>query len=167
MKTLVADAGPILHLHEANGLEILAKFGRVSCPPVVLAEVQIHAPGLWTTGLPPWFAVVSLSAQASQRAQDWRQAGLLHAGEAGALAMACEVRPEWFLTDAAAARLMAESLGLEAHGSLGLVLWAASTRLIGKPDAERLLGGLENSSLWLSPLVRHRARAALAAIYLQ
>jgi predicted nucleic acid-binding protein len=49
------------------------------------------------------------------------------------------MRPDWFLTDDAAARLMAESLGLEAHGSLEVELWAASTHLIGKPEAERVL----------------------------
>lgn len=132
MKAVVADAGPILHLHEATGLHLLAQIGRIICPLVVLAEVRLHAPALWADGLPPWFAAVPLSPESTQRAQRWHQAGLLHAGEAGALALACETRPDWFLTDDAAARLMAESLGIEAHGSLGVVLWAASTHLIAK-----------------------------------
>jgi len=90
---------------------------------------------------------------------------LVHGGEAAALALACESRPHWFLTDDAAARLLAESLGIEAHGSLGVVLWSAAKQVIGKPEAEQILTGLENSSLWLSPVVRARARVALATIF--
>ncbi len=165
MKRLAADAGPILHLHEAGGLHLLPGIGEVTCPSVVLAEIRIHAPSLWAGGLPPWFASVPLSVPASQRARNWQQAGLLHGGEAGALALACETHFDWFITDDAAARLMAESLRIETHGSLGIVLWSAAKHMIKKPEAEQLLQGLENSSLWLSPSVRARARAALATIY--
>jgi len=80
------------------------------------------------------------------------------------MALASAVRPDWFLTDDAAARLMAESLGLEPHGSLGVVLYAATQRRIGKSEATAYLTGLERSSLWLSPRVRAAARQALAAL---
>jgi hypothetical protein len=165
MKRLVADAGPILHLREAAGLHLLPLIGEVAVSPVVLAEIRVHAPELWTGAMPPWVKTAALSVAANQRAQAWQQARLLHGGEASALAFAAEVRPDWFLTDDAAARLMAESLGIEAHGSLGIVLWAAARCLIGKAEAQTLLTNLESSSLWLSPLVRARARAALESIF--
>ena len=161
MKSLVADAGPILHLHEAVGLHLLPLIGEVAAPPAVLAEVRAHAPALW----PAWLKPISLSPAMVQRAAAWRQAGVLHQGEAEALAFAQEQRPDWFITDDAAARLVAESLGIETHGSLGIVLWAAAKHLIGKSEAEALLTGLEQSSLWISPLVRARARAALTNIF--
>jgi predicted nucleic acid-binding protein len=94
-------------------------------------------------------------------ALEWRSAGLLHGGEAEALAFAQELKPDWFLTDDAAARLMAESLNIEAHGSIGVVLWAAASKLVTKKEAEAFLIGLEKSSLWISLKVRVEARAAL------
>jgi|ERR1043166_2275476 predicted nucleic acid-binding protein len=165
MKRLVADTGPLLHLHQAGATHLLSHIGRVFVPSTVLAELRVHAPLLWPAELPEWLNRTSLSAETAQRASAWQQAGLLHRGEAESLALACELRPDWFLTDDAAARLFAEALGVETHGSLGLVLWAAATHLIRRPEAETLLTGLENSSLWLSRVVRAQARAALAQIY--
>jgi predicted nucleic acid-binding protein len=60
---------------------------------------------------------------------------------------------------------MAESMNIEVHGSLGVVLWAAAKGLVRRPDAESHLKGLENSTLWLSPKVRIGARAALLQIF--
>ena len=76
-----------------------------------------------------------------------------------------EIKPDWFLTDDAAARLMAESLGIEVHGSVGVVLWAAANELVGRLESEIFLTGLEQSSLWLSKKVRVQARAALDRLY--
>ena len=90
---------------------------------------------------------------------------MLQGGEAQALALALETKPDWFLTDDAGARLMAESLGIETHGSIGIILWSAATRLIQKPEAETQLAELEKSSLWMSPRVRAEARAALTRLF--
>jgi predicted nucleic acid-binding protein len=96
---------------------------------------------------------------------EWKSAGLLHGGEAESLSLAVEIKPDWFLTDDAAARLMAESLGMEAHGSLGVVLWVAAKRLISKNEAKARLDGLKNSSLWMSRKVQTDAQAALENIF--
>ncbi len=49
-----------------------------------------------------------------------------------------QVQAEWLLTDDAAARQLGESLGLEVHGSIGLLLWAVAVKQveseIDKPD---------------------------------
>ena len=165
MKRIVADTGPILHLHEAGALHLLPLIGEVFLPPLVLAELRIHAPALWP-GLPPgWVRTQSLSPTLQQRADAWQRAGLLHGGEAEALALASEAKPDWFLTDDAAARLVAESPGMAVRGSLGVVLWAAASQLTTRAEAEAHLAGLERSSLWLSPRVRAEARTALVRIY--
>lgn len=165
MKRLVADTGPLLHLYEAGALHLLPLIGEVFLPPLVLAELRMHAPALWPGRPPGWVKTGSLSLNLQQRATAWQQAGLLHGGEAEALALATEIKPDWFLTDDAAARLVAESLGLETHGSLGVVLWAAANQLVTRSDAGAYLTKLEQSSLWLSPRVRTEARTALAKIY--
>jgi predicted nucleic acid-binding protein len=165
MKRLVVDAGPLLHLQEAAGLHLLPFIGRVLICPAVLAEVRLHSPAFGPGSLPSWLEPIAPSAVANRQVLSWQQAGLLHQGEAEALAVALEGSCDWFLTDDAAARLVAESQGIETHGSLGVVLWAAAKNLIGKPEAEEILTGLEHSSLWLSPAVRSRARKALDAIF--
>ena len=165
MKRLVADTGPILHLHEAGALHLFQFIGEVLLTPLVLAELRVHAPMLWPGQPPRWTNAQTLSPAAQQRAVEWQHAGLLQGGEAQALALAQETKPDWFLTDDAGAHLVAKSLGIETHGSIGVILWSAATGLIQKPEAETLLTGLEKSSLWMSPRVRAEARAALARLF--
>ena len=95
MKRLVADTGPILHLYQAGALHLLPLVGEVTLSPNVLAEIRRHAPQLWPTQMPAWLKPASPSTAALQRALAWQQAGLLHGGEAEALAVACESRPDW------------------------------------------------------------------------
>jgi predicted nucleic acid-binding protein len=87
--------------------------------------------------------------------------GLLDAGEAEAMALARQLSAHWFLTDDAAARVLAASLALEVHGSLGIVLWAATIRHLSRGEAESALDRLARSSLWISAGVLAEARAAL------
>ena len=42
----VADAGPLIHLDELGGLEVLAVFSSLVVPDVVLREVGVHDPRL-------------------------------------------------------------------------------------------------------------------------
>ncbi|MDD5140559.1 MAG: hypothetical protein PHY43_09915 [Verrucomicrobiales bacterium] len=160
MKRLVADTGPVLHLHEAGALDLLPLIGEIFLTPLVAAELRSRIPAL-----PKWAKVQALSSTAQEREVEWRSAGLLHGGEAEALALARESKTDWFLTDDAAARLMAESLNVEVHGSIGVVLWAAASRLVKKPETELFLTGLEKSSLWMSLKVRIEARAALEKLF--
>lgn len=160
MKRLVTDTGPILHLHEAGALHLLPLIGEIFLPPLVAAELRSLVPSL----PPDWAKVYPLSETTRRRSSEWIAAGLLHGGEAEALALSLELKPDWFLTDDAAARLMAEQLSLEVHGSIGVVLWTAVNKIVKKSEAETLLSGLEKSSLWMSPKVRAAARTALKKI---
>lgn len=85
----------------------------------------------------------------------------MDAGEAEAIALARQVQADWFLTDDAAARLFARALGLEVHGSLGIVLWAAAVGHLNRTAAETALNHLARSSLWVSAKVLAEARSAL------
>jgi len=164
MKRMVADTGPLLHLREAGALDLLPLIGSIHVPTAVVRELRSW--NLLQTEMPRWFQIENLMGDAVVRAHLWQQGNLLHVGEAEALSLAVEFKPEWFLTDDAAARLMANSLGLESRGSLGVILWAAANKLIDRKSAESFLDGLENSSLWLSPRVRIEARSALAKLFL-
>ena len=94
----------------------------------------------------------------------WQAAGDLHAGEAEALVLARRKKSDWFLTDDATTRLFVSLLGLEVHGSLGIILWNAAKGNLGRNEAESALKRLEETSLWLSNRIRREARQALEEI---
>lgn len=132
-------------------------------PHRVYLEVQtsIHMDIQW----PKWLRVVKLSSKEKNQAGFWQEAGGLHGGEAEALVLAREKNADWFLTDDAATRLFVSLLGMEVHGSLGIVLWSAAHRHIGRKEAEEALKSLEQSSLWLTSKIYQEALQALDDIY--
>jgi predicted nucleic acid-binding protein len=95
----------------------------------------------------------------------WKEAGDLHTGEAEALVLARRHKADWFLTDDSTARLFVSLLGMEVHGSLGVILWNAAHRHLSRAETEEALTGLEASSLWLSARIYEEARQSLDDIY--
>ena len=85
MKRLVADTGPILHIHEAGALPLLPLVGETFLAPLVISELRVHAPVLWPDRLPDWTKLRDLPPAAQQRALEWESAGLLHGGADGAM----------------------------------------------------------------------------------
>jgi predicted nucleic acid-binding protein len=74
--------------------------------------------------------VIALDPAFEGEADEWHRSGLIERGEAHAIALARQIQADVFLTDDAAARLFAASLGLHARGSLGVVLRLAGQRTI-------------------------------------
>ncbi len=159
MRTIVADAGPLIHLWEARLLPLLQACGRVGVPPLVKDEVCANT-GIGTRW-PAWIKVEPLASADARTAAAWVKLGDLHGGEAEAVVLAQTVAADWFLTDDAGARLVAVSLGLEAHGSLGIVLWNVAHRLINRDQGLAALEGLRGSSLWISDRILREAETAV------
>jgi predicted nucleic acid-binding protein len=160
MRLIVSDTGPVLHLWEARSIDLLSLAGDLCIPGAVERELSNH----WLTfgtASPPWLRTASLQPPYDESAANWWRAGIIHRGEAEAIALAQQLNADWLLTDDAAARLLATSVGLEVHGSLGVVLWAAARGHLTRTEAEAALDGLAASSLWVSPAVLIKARAAL------
>jgi predicted nucleic acid-binding protein len=162
VRRIVSNTGPLLHLNEAQALALLRIAGEVRIPTGVEAEVAYHTTG-WKT--PTWLAVEVLTGPRAAEAAAWQQAGLLNTGEAEAIALARQLGADWLLTDDAAARLLAQTLGLEVHGSLGIVLQAAAVGHLDRAEADATLERLAASSLWLSPRVLAEARIALDELF--
>ncbi|MBX3279915.1 MAG: hypothetical protein KF868_18085 [Acidobacteria bacterium] len=160
MRTIVSNTGPLLHLIESQLLALLEPAGEVRIPPAVSIEISRHARN-WSLSQTPWIQIAPLIAPHDAQAVGWVQAGLLDVGEAEALALAQQLAADWFLTDDAAARVLASTLGVEAHGSLGVVLWAAATGSLKRDSALTALDRLAQSSLWISVRVLAEAREAL------
>ena len=154
----VADTGPLLHFAEAQALDLLKLLGDVVLPPAVADEfARLHS----NLTLPSWLKIVPLVEADHRQAEDWHLSGLIDRGEAHAIALVRHLRADVLLTDYATARLFANSMGVQARGSLGVVLWLAGQRLIDAPTASTSLDRLAGTTLWLSPRILAEARAAL------
>ena len=158
MRAIVADAGPVIHLHEAKALGLLNLLGKVFVPQAVANEVSC------VIGNDPWreaVTVVDLDDRARLSSELLLSTAGLHRGEAEAIALAGTMKEPLLLSDDAAARLYASYVGVEVRGSLGLVLAAVAYGRIDKPEGRKILERLEKSSLWLSKTVFTEAQAAL------
>ncbi len=163
MRTIVCDAGPIIHLYEARCQVLLRQTGELFLPPRVYGEVcaTLDLKDPW----PEWLHVETLSPHEQKEAGVWKKSGDLHEGEAEALVLARRKKAEWFLTDDSTTRLFVSLLGMEVHGSLGVILWNAAHGHLSREETEQALDGLEASSLWLSAGIYREARQSLDAIF--
>ncbi len=164
MRWVVSDTGPLLHLHEAALLSLLEHAGTIVIPKAVDSEMALHVLD-WRARKPQWITVTTVSAPYDTQASGWQQSGLLEAGEAEAIALARQLSALWLLTDDAAARVFATMMGLEVHGSLGMVLWAAARGYLSHAEAAAALDRLAPSSLWISVRVLAEARVALDSMF--
>lgn len=118
---VVCDAGPLIHLDELGSLSLLADFAHILVPEQVWQEVEVHRPNaLPRSGLSLQKVAVSVSTQAAF--QTLAQALLLGHGEQAALSLMADYPQAIFLTDDAAARLAAVTLGYRVHGTIGILL---------------------------------------------
>jgi predicted nucleic acid-binding protein len=143
-------------------LHLLSKTGQVCIPASVSIEIQ-YLVADWQP--PQWIQEITLKEQAGSQADSWVQAGILDRGEADAIALAVEIKADWFLTDDAAARLVGKVIGLEVHGSLGLILWASAVGHLNRSKSEVAIRNLAQSSLWVSPRIIDEAEKALDKIF--
>ncbi len=158
-RIVVCDTGPLLHLSEAGAIHLLQHAGEILTPPVVASEFEANAQG-WRP--PNWVKVVDLDNRSNKQAVGWVQEGHIDQGEAEAIGLALQINADWLLTDDAKARQFAESLGLEVHGSIGLLLWnAAVGNLDDRAQAMTLLDQFARTSLWVSERVLREAQKAI------
>jgi hypothetical protein len=116
---------------------------------------------------PAWLRIKGLN-ETSERVSALRCRVLeIHRGESAAIALAEELKADWFLTDDAGARLLAGAMGFEVHGSLGVVLWNAAQGQLDRTAAKQALQALDRSSLWISAAILREADQAIEDIFPQ
>ncbi len=162
MRIVVCDTGPVLHLREAGVLDVLQHTGEVLIPAAVDDELTRLVDD-WTAARPAWLVRRALDPAATPAAIHYLVTGL-GAGETEAILLARQLDADWLLSDDAEARIIAGLAGLEVHGSLGVLLWAAAQRHLHYSAADAALTRLAQSSLWLSPAILAEARAALRTL---
>lgn len=162
-RIIVCDTGPLLHLSEAGASHLLSLAGEILIPPLVAIEFEANAQG-WSP--PQWARKVALEKSTQKKADKWVKAKQIDAGEAEAIGLALQEQADWLLTDDANARQFAESLGLEVHGSIAIILWAVAIGLIReKALAIQLLDNLADSSLWISNRILQEAHKAIDILF--
>jgi predicted nucleic acid-binding protein len=120
---VVCDAGPLIHLDELGCLDLLADFQTVLVPDLVWREVEFHRPdALEHSGMELQRVAVGLSE--NDPFQALVRALALDLGEQAALSLMVSHPDAILLTDDAATRLAAESMGYRVHGTIGLLLRA-------------------------------------------
>jgi predicted nucleic acid-binding protein len=117
---VVCDAGPLIHLDELDCLDLLSDFASVLVPEEVWKEVAHHRPRALTHDLQLQRRAVEISTE--KEFHLLVRAFSLDLGEQAALSLMRSHRSAVLLTDDAAARLAAKSLGLRTHGTIGVLL---------------------------------------------
>jgi predicted nucleic acid-binding protein len=137
---VVCDAGPLIHLDQLASLELLADFGHVLVPGAVWEEAKRHRPALFSRPH-SWLDRVSISSPPEPILRALIQVFSLDAGEQEALCLMRGCGAGLFLTDDAAARLVATQLGHEVHGTIGVLVRAIRR---GLRTAEEILALLSD-----------------------
>jgi predicted nucleic acid-binding protein len=159
--TAVADAGPLIHLAEIDGLSLLETFAELHVPEGVWREVD----------RPPTIRRELTFAKRHVLERDEVDSftvehglGKLQSGERESLLLCARLKVPVLLTDDLAVRRAAQGLGLTPVGSLGVVARAHRRGRISADADERLLRQLVTvSSLYVTPVIVELAIERLRA----
>jgi len=148
---VVCDAGPIIHLDELDCLLLLNDFSPVLVPAQVWQEVDQHRPeALAYSDL--HLQRINVVISSTPAFQTLVQSLSLDLGEQAALTL-MESHPQAiFLTDDAAARLAAMTLGYRVHGTIGILIRAIRRQQRSKDEVIAILRKLPaQSTLFIRP----------------
>jgi predicted nucleic acid-binding protein len=142
---VVCDAGPLIHLDELGSLDLLVDFSDILVADAVWEEVTRHR----SSALRRRNLKLQRRRSPLERPPELTQLAetlSLALGEVEALRLMQETPHAILLTDDAAARLVAERLGYEVHGTIGVVLRALRRRQRSKRQVLNLLRAIPSRS---------------------
>lgn len=147
----VLDAGPLIHLDELGSLNLLDGYQEVLLPDIVENEARRHRPEIQIDSI-PGLVRVSCNPTTTEPLSALAAEFGLHAGELAAISVLKEHHGDLLLSDDAAARAMAEAVGFQVRGTVGLILRGWQRGQISKAAAVALLKALPvRSTLHLRP----------------
>jgi len=121
--TVVCDAGPIIHLDELGCLDLLSDFQEIFLSDTVWKEIKQYRPSaLSKTTIPIIRSPAKLPS--NEPLLTMCRIFSLDAGETEALSLMEQIPDAMFLTDDAAARIVAKQLGYNVHGTIGILVRA-------------------------------------------
>jgi predicted nucleic acid-binding protein len=142
---VVCDAGPVIHLDEIESLHLLNDFKTVLLPDSVYNEVLKYRPESLSMSKVEW-VLVPHKASIEEPLKIICRMFSLDVGETEALAILTEEPNCIFLTDDAAARIVAEKLGFKVHGTIGVLIRAVRRNLMKPQEVIDILHQLSSKS---------------------
>jgi predicted nucleic acid-binding protein len=127
---VACDAGPIIHLDELECLHFLSGFNDVIVPKTVCAEVLAHRNIDFNEQSTIKWHVVNEIVMLREPLKAMCRLFALGSGEVSVLSFLDNNQEYLFLTDDAAARLVAEKHGFRVHGTIGVLIRAIRIGLI-------------------------------------
>lgn len=144
--TAVCDTGPLIHLAELDCLDALTDFREILVSPTVREEVEHHRPGALAAPSLSGLIVTPARPAISDALAALCRSFALARGEIEALGF-MEANPKaLFLTDDAAARIVAAQKGYRVHGTIGLLLRSVRKNRRSARDVLLLLEGIPTRS---------------------
>ena len=165
MLNAVCNSGPLIHLAQINLLKTFKIFQELIIPRSVFGEVTISGkPGEVEIRSLKNLKTVDISkdelreiAKLKRRLKGWR----LSQPELEAIYLSRRTN-RMFLTDDLDAREAAESIGIEVHGSVGIIVRAFKERMLTLEETVRGLNDLyEKSRLFVSKTIIDEAIRAV------
>ena len=148
---VVCDTGPIIHLDELGCLHLLNDFKEILIGPTVRNEVQRNRQNV-SSRIKLQIAEGSLKTPTNPTLLAMCRAFSLDAGEIECLTIMESVPDAMFLTDDAAARLVAERMGFNVHGTMGIILRSLRRRQMELKEVLDILESMPlKSSLFIRP----------------
>ena len=144
-RTVICDAGPLIHLDELDYLSLLIDFDSILIPEQVYQEVTQHRAEALAK-FSQYFQSVSVTLSSEPTFQTLAQSLSLDLGEQAALSLLSQHPQAMFLTDDAAARLAATTIGYRVHGTIGILIRAIRRHQLTKHEVIALLRRLPTQS---------------------
>ncbi|MBI2574551.1 hypothetical protein HYV82_01575 [Candidatus Woesearchaeota archaeon] len=140
---VVSNTGPFIHLLEVDLASALRAFGEVYVPEEVKNELKRNK---ITLDAFRGVKILPLQPKFKDVAEILVNKFSLDLGEAQAIALALQEKADYFLTDDLDARTVAGVHGVEAHGTVGIILRAFRNKIIDKEMAIKNVKELYASS---------------------
>ena len=142
---VICDAGPIIHLDELDCLDLLNDFKELILPATVIKEIKRNRK-LALENIKRKFIELPGKKPRNEQLLTMCQVFSLDIGEIEALAVLEKYPNAMFLTEDAAARLVAERMSFKVHGTIGLLV-RSIRRSQRKPlDVLKILSDISNKS---------------------
>ena len=153
--TIVANAGPLIHLAHTNKLNLIRiLFREIYIPEAVKTETvdkgkakgYADAIAIEEAISSGWIKVAKTKSNAEKFAKEAR----IGKSEAEAILLAKEMKTTRLLIDDARARKIAKSLGLKPHGTIYILRLALTKKIISKKQYTKTLQKALETGLYLS-----------------
>lgn len=156
----MVDAGPFIHLDQIGHLTLLKRLPCLLIPASVLSELSMGGSQRPFQAVARWPNLKVIAVRNPLSSPGMKPIGrmALQRGELDCLSLACERHPSTFLTDDLAARTAAERLGIDVHGTVGLIAYGVRRRWLSSEVAQQALERLyHQSSLFITYAIIERA----------